>query len=84
VVRSGNIDLNLAVLRSFGSSSFVWSNTTHVYGTNTWTGDAYYIGISNSGTNPSSSNLRWTGFPVRCLVYKLGDSLLGLLRYVKI
>ena len=68
-VRSGTVDLNTGALRNFGIHGYGWSRIATVYGAGTWDAKAYDLYFGASGVYPSSDNVRWYGFPVRCLVY---------------
>ena len=67
-VRSGYVDLNTGALRNFGINGYDWSRIATVYGAGTWNAKAYNLNFNASGVNPSNNNVRWNGFPVRCLV----------------
>ena len=46
------------------------SNTTGTYtNASTWGANAYFLRIDGWIVKPSSEDVRWLGFPVRCLVY---------------
>ena len=68
-VRSGGVDLNTGALRVFGIHADGWSHIATAYGAGTWDAKAFYLNFYASGVNPSNNNVRWFGFPVRCLVY---------------
>ena len=70
-VRSGFVPLHTGALRGFGNGGYSWSRIAAVYGAGTWDAKAYNLDFSASGVNPSGDYVRWYGFPVRCLVYKL-------------
>ena len=67
-VRSGDVYLGTGALRGFGFSGNGWSRIATVYGAGTWDAKACALAFNASGVNPSDNNVRWYGFPVRCLV----------------
>ena len=67
-VRSGHVALNTGAMRNFGIHGYGWSRIATVYGAGTWDAIAYYLNFYASGVAPSGNNVRWYGFPVRCLV----------------
>ena len=67
-VRSGNVALNTGAMRNFGIHGYGWSRIATVYGAGTWDTIAYSLNFYASGVAPSGNNVRWYGFPVRCLV----------------
>ena len=72
-VRSGHVALNTGAMRNFGVNGYDWSRIATVYGAGTWDAKAYYLDFNASGVYPSNAYVRWVGFPVRCLVYKLTE-----------
>ncbi len=68
-VRSGYVYLHPGAVRDFGLGGYSWSRIATVYGAGRWDAIAFNLHFHASGVNPSSSNVRWAGFPVRCLVY---------------
>ena len=68
-VRSGYVLLYLGALRGYGESGYGWSRSAVAYGSAT-SANAYLLYFNPSVVNPSHGPLsRWTGYPVRCLVY---------------
>ncbi len=68
-VRSGAIGLYYGSLRASGYNSQNWSGTAANYGMGTWAAAAYNLDFGPSSVNSSHGpDLRWNGFPVRCLV----------------
>ncbi len=68
-VRSGYVLLYLGALRGYGESGYGWPRSAVAYGSAT-SANAYPLYFSRSVVNPSYGPLsRWTGYPVRCLVY---------------
>ncbi len=66
-VRSGRVDLGTGALRVFGYVGYGWSRTASTYSSPS-SANAYYLDFNPSGVTPSSNDIRWYGFPVRCLV----------------
>ncbi len=49
------------------------SNTTGTYANaSTWGANAYFLRIDGWIVKPSSEDVRWLGFPIRCLVILVG------------
>ena len=67
-VRSGTVPLNNGALRGYGESGWGWSRSAVAYGSAT-SANAYPLYFNPSVVNPSNGpDLRYYGFPVRCLV----------------
>ncbi len=66
-VRSGGISLNNGILRNLGILGHNRSANTGVY-SSPISAHAYYLKFDALNVDPSNSNQRWYGFPVRCLV----------------
>lgn len=67
-VRSGYININNGRLRNAGNEGDYWSSrasSTRNDGASVPSG--YFLNF-NTGLNPSNSNERWLGFPLRCLL----------------
>ncbi len=69
-VRSGMIHLPSSSSRYLGEREYMWSRSASFYN-DTWKNQARTLDVHITSINPSGDNLRWHGFPVRCLVYKL-------------
>ncbi len=70
-VRSGYTVLNNHALRALGVDGRSWSRTATAYGAGPWDTKASRLYFNVVSTNPSTADVRWYGFPVRCLVYWL-------------
>ncbi len=71
-VRSGNINVSRGEHSNIGGISYAMSNTTDTYANaSTWGANAYFLRIDGWIVKPSSEDVRWLAFPVRCLVYWL-------------
>ena len=68
-VRSGEIRHDTGALKYPSLRGHVWSRLALGYGYDGWASRAYTLYAGDNGTNPSSSDARWYGLPVRCLVY---------------
>ncbi len=66
-VHSGWVHLNISGLRYVGLDGYGWSRAAKTYSSPT-SAYAYYLDFDPSGVTPSSNDIRWYGFPVRCLV----------------
>lgn len=67
VVRSGYVNVNLAILRNAGQNGYDWSSRAYSTTTN-----VYNLKFDASTVNPSNNSNRYNGFPLRCLVYIRG------------
>ena len=68
-VRSGLVILHTGTLRYFGYHGYDWSRSSVAYSSAT-SANAYGLFATASGVYPSNGpDLRYYGFPVRCLVY---------------
>ncbi len=80
-VRSGNINVSRGEHSNIGGISYAMSNTTGTYtNASTWGANAYFLRIDGWIVKPSSEDVRWLGFPVRCLVYIVKKKKNSLLR----
>jgi hypothetical protein len=62
VVRSGYVNVNLAILRNAGQNGYDWSSRTYSTTTN-----ACNLKFDASAVNPSNNSNRYNGFSLRCL-----------------
>ncbi len=80
-VRSGNINVSRGEHSNIGGISYAMSNTTGTYANaSTWGANAYFLRIDGWIVKPSSEDVRWLAFPVRCLVYIVKKKKNSLLR----
>ena len=70
-VRSGTVTLQYGSLRDSHYIGSNWSSISFTYNNNT-SADSYILDYHATSVRPSfNPGTRWTGFPVRCLVYWL-------------
>ncbi len=70
LARSGSVYLDYSSARHLGLSGYAWTRSLAGYILPT-KAFSYYLDFNNSGINPSNNYVRWSGLPVRCLVYWL-------------
>ncbi len=61
--------MNNHALRASGVDGRAWSRTATDYGTGLWNTKSSRLYYNISSVNASTADVRWYGFPVRCLVY---------------